>query len=146
MLGVFMLVNTAAVIERAKAMPATNTPPGGIMATAKRALPAVKKEVIAPSASLSQSNGVAAPDLGVGASAVVKQEIALVKDGALADYGLQKVLFPAGITEAPIQITTPDGRQLACRATFLALHDVVTGQSLLLGEVRKSEGELLGRR
>ena len=122
----------------------TNAPPGGIMTTAKRALPAVKKELVVVSSSISNSNRVAAPDLGIGASSVVRHEIILVKEGALADYGLQKVLFPAGLTEAPIQITTPDGRKLACRAVFLALHNAETGQSLLLGEVQKSEGELIG--
>ena len=114
------------------------------MTTAKRALPAVKKELVVVSSSISNSNRVAAPDLGIGASSVVRHEIILVKEGALADYGLQKVLFPAGLTEAPIQITTPDGRKLACRAVFLALHNAETGQSLLLGEVQKSEGELIG--
>ena len=122
----------------------TNAPLGGIFVNAVRALPAVKKEEAVKKPSLIESNGPAMKDLGIGASTVVKQEITLVKDGALADYGLQKVLFPPEITEGPVFITTADGRRLACRAVFLALHNAESGQSLLLGEVRKSEGELVG--
>lgn len=123
---------------------ATNPPPGGIVLKAVHATKAAKKEVVAEKPSLVESNGPAMIDLGIGASSVVKQEIRLLDDGAMADYGLQKVHFPAEITEAPISITTPDGRKLFCRATFLALTDVESGQSLLIGEVRKSIGELVG--
>lgn len=105
---------------------------------------AAKPEVPAGPASLAASNGPAFINLGLSASSVARQEIRLLADGAVADYGLQKVLFPAEITEAPLTIITPDGRKLACRATFLALHDVASGQSLLLGEVRKSIGLLTG--
>ncbi len=122
----------------------TNLPSGGIWATVKLATTAPKVEAIVEQPSLSKSNSVAGTDLGVGASSIVRQEIRLLEDGAVADYGLQKVFFPAEITEAPLSIITADGRKLACRATFLALHDAASGQSLLLGEVRKSIGELIG--
>lgn len=123
---------------------ATNPPSGGVLVNAIRATAAPKKEVIAEKSSLTESNGPAMTDLGIGASSMVKQEIRLENDSAVADYGLQKVHFPAEITEAPITITTPDGRKLQCRATFLALYDANSGQSLLLGEVKKSIGELVG--
>ncbi len=122
----------------------TNTPSGGIWAMVKLATVAPKQEAIAGQPSLSKSNSAAGTDLGVGASSIERQEIRLLEGGAVADYGLQKVFFPAEITEAPLTIITADGRKLACRATFLALHDAASGQSLLLGEVRKSIGELIG--
>ena len=88
-------------------------------------------------------NGPTGFELGVAAPQLVTSEIRLLADGAVGDYGLQTVCFPAEITEAPITIITPDGRKLACRPTFLALHDTVSGQSLVLGQVQKSIGELL---
>jgi hypothetical protein len=110
-------------------------------------LPPLAPKAVLPATTDTQSqlsSNVVSVDLGIGASSIVRQEIRLLNDGAVADYGLQKVFFPAEITEAPITIITPDGRKLACRATFLALHDDVSGQSLLLGEVRESIGELIG--
>ncbi len=89
------------------------------------------------------TNGLTGFDLGMEATRMVTAEIRLLADGAVADYGLQKVYFPAEITEAPLTIITPDGRKLACRATLLALHDRASGQTLVLGEVRKSIGELV---
>jgi hypothetical protein len=93
---------------------------------------------------LAPTNGPTLRDLGVGASSPVRQEITLLDDGAVGDYGLLKVLFPADLTEAPVTIITPDGRTLACRATFLALYDNASGRSLLLGEVKNTIGELVG--
>ncbi len=93
--------------------------------------------------SLSRSNAVSR-DLGIGATRSVRPGIRLLDDGAVADYGLFTVRFPAELTEAPITILTPNGRKLACRATFLALFDAASGQSLLLGEVQKTIGELDG--
>ena len=94
--------------------------------------------------SLSKSNSAAGPDLGMGASRIVRPEIRLLADGAVADYGLQKVYFPAEITEAPLTIITAGGRKLACRATFLAANDAASGKSLLLGQVTNSIGILVG--
>ena len=123
---------------------ATNPPPVGILVNAIRATAAPKKAAIGEKSTLTESNGPAMTDFGIGASSIVKQEIRLENDSAVADYGLQKVHFPAEITEAPIAIITPDGRKLQCRATFLALHDTSSGQNLLLGEVRESIGQLVG--
>jgi hypothetical protein len=95
-------------------------------------------------ASLVESNFPSVPDLGRGAAHPVPQEIRIVNDWGVADYGLQKVYFPADLTAAPVAIITPDGRHLKVQAVFLALLDTVSGQSLLLGQVRPTEGEVLG--
>jgi hypothetical protein len=94
--------------------------------------------------SLSESNSLANLDSGLKNSRAVTPEIRVVNEWGVADYGLQKVYFPADLTTAPISIVTPDGRQLKVRATFLALQDAVSGQSILLGEVRPTEGEIIG--
>jgi hypothetical protein len=122
----------------------TNAPPGGILVNAVRAPAVPMKETTSEKVSQIESNSVAGKDLGAGESTIVKQEIRLENDSAIADYGLLKVYFPADITESPITIITPDGRKLQCRATFLALLDNATGKSVLLGQVRKSEGQLVG--
>jgi hypothetical protein len=122
----------------------TNPPPGGILVNAVRATAAPKKIAVTEKTSAVETNSTTKTRFVVGVSNPVRQEIRLENDSAVADYGLQKVYFPADITEAPITIITPDGRKLFCRATFLALHDATTGQSLMLGEVRKSVGELVG--
>ncbi|MEI2722970.1 MAG: LamG-like jellyroll fold domain-containing protein [Verrucomicrobiota bacterium] len=122
----------------------TNLPAGLSAIPTVRAVAAPAQVIAAVPSSLPASNGPAIADLGVGASSVVLREIRLLKDGAVADYGLQKVLFPADIAESPLTILTPDGRKLACRAAFLALHDSASGQSFLLGEVRSSIGQLVG--
>jgi hypothetical protein len=94
--------------------------------------------------SLTASNSLADLDSGLKTSRAVTPEIRVVNEWGVADYGLQKVYFPADLTTAPISIVTPDGRQLKVRAMFLALHDAVSGQSVLLGEVRPTEGEIVG--
>lgn len=126
------------------ALAANNPPPVGILKNAARAANSSPRVAVAEQTSTVESNGPAITDLGIGASSPVRQEIRLEQDSAVADYGLQKVHFPADLTEAPITITTPDGRKLYCRATFLALHDTASGQNLLLGEVQKSIGQLVG--
>ena len=110
----------------------------------KLATAAPTKEVFAEQPSLSPSNSAAGTDLGVGASSIVRPEIRLLVDGAVADYGLLKVHFSAEITEEPITIIESGGRKLAWRATFLALHDAASGQSLRLAEVSQSIGVLIG--
>jgi hypothetical protein len=94
--------------------------------------------------SLTASNSLANLDSGLKTFRAVAQEIRVVNEWGVADYGLQKVYFPADLTTAPINIVTPDGRRLKVRATFLALHNAVSGQSVLLGEVRPTEGEIIG--
>lgn len=100
------------------------------------------QEVVLQPPTVYAPNGPSGFELGVAAPQMVTSEIRLLKDGAVGDYGLQNVFFPADITEAPLTILTPDGRKLSCHPTFLALHDVASGQSLVLGELRKSIGEL----
>jgi hypothetical protein len=120
-------------------LPADGSPRHTVYATA---IPA--EEPLAEPVSLAPTNGPTLTDFGVGASSPVRQEIRLLEDGAVGDYGLQRAFFPADITEAPVTITTADGRKLACRATFLALYDTASDQSFLLGEVKPSIGELVG--
>jgi hypothetical protein len=88
----------------------TNAPPGGILVNAVRATAVPMKETTSEKVSQIESNNVAGKNIGIGQFSIVKQEIRLEKDSAVADYGLQKVYFPADITEAPITIITPDGR------------------------------------
>jgi hypothetical protein len=119
----------------------TNLPAGQIAVPTIRASAAPK--IVSPDEppSLVGSNGPAGLDLR--AAHPVAQQIRFLDVGAVADYGLQKVYFPPDTGE-PITIITPDGRTLAVRATFLALHDTASGQSLMLGEVRASHGQLEG--
>ncbi len=61
--------------------------------------------------------------------------------GAIAASGIVKATFASNPSSPrPITIVTPDGLPLACRATFLSLHDTASGQNLLLGEVTNSVG------
>ena len=123
----------------------TNAPPGGVLANAVRATSSPSKPKISTETTKDKPFSPFAEITARGTRATfTKQEIRLENDGAVADYGLQKVYFPADITESPIVIITPDGRKLQCRATFLALLDNATGKSVLLGQVRKSEGQLVG--
>jgi hypothetical protein len=74
-----------------------------------------------------------------------EREIVQTPEGAAARFGRLKVQFaPDAADPRPITITTPDGKTLACRATYLALHDSVSGQSLMLGEVTNCIGYITG--
>jgi hypothetical protein len=119
----------------------TNLPAGQIAVPTIRA--SATPKIVSPEEppSLVVSNGPAGLDLR--AAHPVAQQIRLLDVGAAGDYGLQKAYFPPDTGE-PITIITPDGRTLAVRATFLALHDTASGQSLLLGEVQASHGQLEG--
>jgi hypothetical protein len=120
----------------------SNYVPGTEIIAAVRAKPVTST---APErVSLVESNSPSLPDLGRGAARSVPREIRIVNDWGVADYGLQKVYFPADLTAAPVAIITPDGRHLKVQAVFLALLDTDSGQSLLLGQVRPTEGEVLG--
>ena len=121
---------------------ATNTLSPGIVIIVKRE-PDASSQAATGQTSVVNSNSAAGNDLGVGASSPVPQQIRLLEDGAVGDYGLVKVFFPAEITESAITIITPDGRKLACRAAFLAVHDTASGQTLRLGEVTNSIGVLI---
>lgn len=144
----FILVLLLGCGTKASCATPTNPPPGGVFGMAQRATSTPKKTASAEppglSPSLALSNSAAGRDFGIGASSLVREKIRLLADGAVGDYGLLKVTFPADLTEAPITIITVDGRTLACRATFLAVRDEATGQSLLLGQVTNSIGVLIG--
>ncbi len=122
----------------------SNWPAGAPPSHVVQAAAVPRQEPVIEPPSSAPTNGPSLADFGVGASWPVRQEIRLLDDGAAGDYGLLKVSFPADITAAPVTIITPDGRTLACRPTFLALYDNASGQSVLLGEVKPSIGELVG--
>src|ERR1041385_1585988 len=124
---------------KAKSATTSNTPLNAISVRATLAPSVSVQTAPAPATILVRSN-TAVRDLGVGASTILPQAIRLLDDGAVGDYGLLKVSFPADIAEAPLTIITAEGRKLACRATFLAVRDDATGQSLLLGKVTSSIG------
>lgn len=95
-----------------------------------------------PSGSLVRSN---AANVGAKASWATPQVIRAVPGGGFADYGLQKVFFPLDAKgKQPLTILTPDGRTLACRATFLALHDLASDQHFMLAEVTNQMGMIVG--
>jgi hypothetical protein len=120
----------------------SNLPAGVIPVTALRALPAPVLPRPEPPALLVRSNTT---DLGANASWPVAQTIRAVVGGGMADYGLHKVFFPLDARgRNPLTITAPDGRTLACRATFLALHDLASDQHFLLAEVTNRIGLIVG--
>jgi hypothetical protein len=138
LLALSTVAQDSAVVVRGD-MAATNAGPVALLAPAVRT-----PERRETSVAMVASNGVPAHPVKLISAIPTPATLRLVGDGAVADYGLQRVTFPAGLTEAPVQIMTPDGRRLAVRATFLALQDTVSGRSLLLGEVRPTEGVLVG--
>ncbi len=140
------LLATAMLAAAMELVPAQSSRalPGGIPAGAVRALPAPRVETEAPPSSLADSNIFM---LGRNASRVPHRTIQSVPGGARSDFGLLKVFFPLDAKEGqPLTITTADGRTLACRATFLALHDLASGQSLMLAEVTNRVGMIIGER
>ena len=115
---------------------------GGIPATAVRALPAPPTVSTERDENLSRTN---VAGLALNASRVPDRAIRPVPGGARADFGLLKVFFPLDAKDGqPLSITTADGRTLACRATFLALHDLASDQSLMLAEVTNRVGMITG--
>ena len=112
--------------------------PGGIPPEAVRALPAPQSETSRDS--LSRSNVA-----NLSATPAIAKTIQPISGGARADFGLQKTFFPVDVKDGgPVVITTPDARQLSFRATFLALHDLSTDQSLLIAEVTNRVGSIIG--
>lgn len=115
---------------------------GGIPATAVRALPAPPAVNTDRGGNQNRTN---LAGLALNASRVPDRAIRPVPGGARADFGLLKVFFPLDAKAGtPLTITTADGRTLACRATFLALHDLASDQSLLLAEVTNRVGMITG--
>lgn len=74
-----------------------------------------------------------------------REEIEILSHGkgAMAGKGQHKVIFPAN-TEGLIEFRIPEGRWLRSRVWGLAYFDSATGESVLLAEVRKSEGQVIG--
>lgn len=64
--------------------------------------------------------------------------------GAAAMKGQHKVIFPPEITAGLIELQTPEGKWLRSRVWGLAYFDAATGESVLLAEVKESEGQLVG--
>lgn len=70
-----------------------------------------------------------------------RKEIRLTKEGAAADFGRLKVYFDSNPAAArPVRITTPVGRHLSCRATFLSAYNTATDDCLLLATVTNTVG------
>lgn len=114
--------------------------PPSLTATRAQAVPPPQLE--AARFSNSESNNATA---GIIVPGEPVQVIRAVAGGARADYGLQKVFFPLDARSAEaLTITTPDGRTLKCRATFLAAHDLATDQCWLIAEVTNRIGEIVG--
>lgn len=114
---------------------------GVIVTNAQVRVGPVLTPVSPPPPTLTVSNSA----LGYRAAWPVSQSIRSIAGGGSAEFGLHKVFFPLDARgKRPLTITTPDGRTLACRATFLALHDLITDQSFLLGEVTNRIGLIVG--
>lgn len=114
----------------------TNGPYGWAFVSAVEApaIPIVADDTRAPV-------GTNAPGQREGNASLLSRQIELVTGGARADYGLLKVFFPADIGDSdPVRVQTADGRTLAFRPTFLALRDVASGESRLLGQVTNRVG------
>lgn len=80
---------------------------------------------------------------------ILSEPVAVIRPvpgGARAEYGLQKVYFPLDARGGDaLTITTPEGRVLKCRATFLAAHDLKTDQRWLIAEVTNRIGLIVGK-
>jgi len=142
LLSAAMLLVAGAVAHAQSDRQPTSVAPG-IPVGAVQAQPAPGRIVVSQRESLTSSNSFA---LGASASQVPERAIQPVPGGGRADFGLQKAFFPVDVKgEQTLTITTPEGRVLACRATFLALHDLASGQNVLIAEVTNRIGAIVGR-
>jgi len=64
--------------------------------------------------------------------------------GAAAMKGQHKVIFPPEISSGLIELQTPDRQWLRSRVWGLAYYDPSCGESVLLAEVKESEGYVVG--
>lgn len=64
--------------------------------------------------------------------------------GAVAMKGQHKVIFPLELKSGLIELQMPEGKWLRSRVWGLAYFDAATGESVLLAEVKESEGQLVG--
>ena len=120
----------------------TNALPGAILPGSIRALPIAKPTITQTPSRESLTNSIFAGH-GLNASRPVEMKIEPAPFGARTEFGLQKTFFPTDVKDAPVVITTPDGRKLSFRATFIALHDKQSGQSLLLAELTNRTGAIV---
>ena len=64
--------------------------------------------------------------------------------GAAASKGQHKAIFPPELKSGIIELQTPDGQWLRSRVWGVAYFDASSGESVLLAEVKESEGQLTG--
>jgi hypothetical protein len=78
-----------------------------------------------------------------GRAAAGKREIRPGAEGAVADFGRHRVLFPSQINgQKPVRVITPEGKLLKFQPRFLAYRDTATGKSVLIGEIKDTTGEI----
>jgi RHS repeat-associated protein len=75
-----------------------------------------------------------------------REEIEILPNnaGAMASKGQHKVVFPTEIKSGLIELQKPDGLWLRSRVWGLAYFDASTGESVLLAEVKESDGQVVG--
>jgi hypothetical protein len=72
------------------------------------------------------------------------ETIQITPDGAAATNGQHQVYFPANInTSGGIHLVTPDGQDMRSDIVGLAYFDSATSNSVMIGELQDSTGELL---
>ena len=121
------------------AFAATNGTPPIVRPPSAPTLPAIPA-----TADLSVSNAPSKTPVHFMRATQPAHEIRAVKGGAIADFGRMHARFTTDAADAaPLTISTPDNRTLACRASLLALYNAVSGESILLGRVTNSVGWIL---
>ena len=132
---VFALASTTPI-----AFAATNGTPPVVRPPSAPTLPAIPVTAV----DLSVSNAPSKTPVHFMLATRPAQEIRAVKGGAVADFGRMHARFTTDAADAaPLTISTPDNRTLACRASLLALYNAASGESILLGRVTNSVGWIL---
>lgn len=71
-------------------------------------------------------------------------EIEIMNEGAVARKGRHQVIFSVNCnTPVAIDMLTADGKRLQSRILGLAFYDTATGESVLIAEIKDSDGQLL---
>lgn len=83
-------------------------------------------------------------ELGEWEESEAKIEILPNNAGAAASKGQHKAIFPVEIKSGIIELQTPEGQWLRSRVWGLAYFDSVSGESVLLAEVKESDGQVVG--
>jgi hypothetical protein len=118
----------------AESQVATNTVSGKLVMPSVPA-PEFKQMVQVPLSAWPLTNG---PILGNSQLrlGILPKEIQLTQSGCEATWGRHKAAFETDLaSERPIQVTMPDGKNIAFRPTFLVLANRVTGEQLLIAEI-----------